>query len=401
MAFIGFLPGFPWYVLVPMGAALFYIARKLQLKQASAFAAKLAKETERRQTQGGPVADISPVVPLDPLSLELGFALIPRVDKEKGAELLERITRIRRESALDMGLVVPPIRIIDNMQLSPNEYCFKIKGAAVGSSRIRMGWYMCMNTGAVTEEIAGEPTTDAAFGLPAIWVSEVDRERAERAGYAVVDPPTIIATHLTELIKSHAAEILGRQEIQSIVDTLKKEYPAVVEEVTKLFNMGEIQKVMQGLLREQVSIRNMVAIFETLADFGPVTKKTDILVEKVRQALARQICLQYADENRTMHVLTIAPDFLQKLVASRVDTVNGPIGGLEPALQHEWIAAVSASVASVQGKGFMPVILCPEEARILVKVSTEREMPNLVVLSVPEIVNDIKLDNLGEIKVGV
>ena len=165
--------------------------------------------------------------------------------------------------------------------------------------------------------------------------------------------------------------------------------------------MGEIQKVMQGLLREQVSIRNMVAIFETLADFGPVTKKTDILVEKVRQALARQICLQYADENRTMHVLTIAPDFLQKLVASRVDTVNGPIAGLEPALQHEWIAAVSASVASVQGKGFMPVILCPEEARILVKVSTEREMPNLVVLSVPEIVNDIKLDNLGEIKVGV
>ena len=152
-----------------------------------------------------------------------------------------------------------------------------------------MGWYMCMNTGAVTEEISGEPTTDPAFGLPAIWVSEVDRERAERAGYAVVDPPTIIATHLTELIKSHAAEILGRQEIQSIVDTLKKEYPAVVEEVTKLFNMGEIQKVMQGLLREQVSIRNMVAIFETLADFGPVTKKTDILVEKVRQALARQI----------------------------------------------------------------------------------------------------------------
>lgn len=401
MAFIGFLPGFPWYVLVPMGAALFYIARKLQLKQAKAFAAKLAKETERRQTQGGPVADISPVVPLDPLSLELGFALIPLVDKEKGAELLERITRIRRESALDMGLVVPPIRIIDNMQLSPNEYCFKIKGAAVGSSRIRMGWYMCMNTGSVTEEIAGEPTTDPAFGLPAIWVSEVDRERAERAGYAVVDPPTIIATHLTELIKSHAAEILGRQEIQSIVDTLKKEYPAVVEEVTKLFNMGEIQKVMQGLLREQVSIRNMVAIFETLADFGPVTKKTDILVEKVRQALARQICLQYADENRTMHVLTIAPDFLQKLVASRVDTVNGPLAALEPAVQHEWIAAVSASVAAAQGKGFMPVILCPEEARILVKVGTEREMPNLVVLSVPEIVNDIKLDNLGEIKVGV
>ena len=400
MALIGFLPGFPWYVLIPIGAALFYIGRKLKIKQENAFAAQLAKEAERRQTQGGSAADMSPVVPLDPLSLELGFALIPLVDKEKGAELLERITRIRREGALDMGLVVPPIRIIDNMQLSPNEYCFKIKGAAVGSSIIRMGWYMCMNTGAVTEEIQGEAAVDPAFGLPAIWIPEEDREKAERSGYAVVDPPTIIATHLTELIKAHAAEILGRQEIQAIVDTLKKEYPAVVEEVTKIFNMGEIQKVMQGLLREQVSIRNMVAIFETLADFGPVTKKTDVLVEKVRQALARQICLQYSDENRLMHVLTVEPDFLQKLVASRVDTVNGPVAALEPAEQGAWIAALSASMAAAQGKGFMPVILCPEEARILIKSSTEREIPGLVVLSVPEIVNDIKLENLGEIKVG-
>ena len=400
MGLIGFLPGFPWYVLIPMGAALFYIGRKLKLQQEKSFAAKLAKETERRQTQGGSTADISPVVPLDPLSLELGFALIPLVDKEKGAELLERITRIRRESALDMGLVVPPIRIIDNMQLGPNEYCFKIKGATVGSSVIRMGWYMCMNTGAVTEEIKGEPTSDPAFGLPAVWVSENEREQAERAGYAVVDPPTIIATHLTELIKAHAAEILGRQEVQSIVDTLKKEFPAVVEEVTKIFNTGAIQKVLQGLLREQVSIRNMVVIFETLADFGPVTTQTDVLVEKVRQALGRQICLQYADENRIMHVLTVEPGFLQKLVAGRVNTVNGPISALEPADQHNWIAAVSAAVAAAQGKGFMPVILCPEESRILIKASTEREMPNLVVLSVPEIVNDIKLENLGEIKVG-
>lgn len=400
MGLIGFLPGFPWYVLIPMGAALFYIGRKLKLQKEKSFAAKLAKETERRQTQGGSAADISPVVPLDPLSLELGFALIPLVDKEKGAELLERITRIRRESALDMGLVVPPIRIIDNMQLGPNEYCFKIKGATVGSSVIRMGWYMCMNTGAVTEEIKGEPTSDPAFGLPAVWVSENEREQAERAGYAVVDPPTIIATHLTELIKAHAAEILGRQEVQSIVDTLKKEFPAVVEEVTKIFNTGAIQKVLQGLLREQVSIRNMVVIFETLADFGSVTTQTDVLVEKVRQALGRQICLQYSDENRIMHVLTVEPAFLQKLGASRVNTVSGPVAALEPADQHNWIAAVSASVAAAQGKGFMPVILCPEESRILIKASTEREMPNLVVLSVPEIVNDIKLENLGEIKVG-
>ncbi len=400
MALIGLLPGFPWYILVPMGVMLFFIGRRLQRLQTISFENRMAKEREKQQTQGSSIAEISPVVPLDPLSLELGLALIPLVDKEKGAELLERVTRIRREFALDLGLVVPRIRITDNMHIDHNAYSFKVKGIEVGSSHIRMGWYMCMNTGTVIEELQGETTTDPAFGLPAIWVSEDDRERAERAGYAVVDPPTIIATHLTELIKAHAAEILGRQEVQSIVDTLKKEYPTAVEEAMKVFSVGEIQKVLQGLLREQVSIRNMVVIFETLADFGSITKKPEILIEKVRQALGRQICLQYADENKTLHILTVSQGFLQKLVESRVDTVNGPIAALDPILQREWISALSTSVALSQGKGYMPIILCPEEARALVKASTEREMPNLVVISVPEITNDIKLENLGEIKVG-
>ncbi len=400
MALMGLVPGFPWYILTPIGVALFFIGRRLQSLEKASFEAKLNKEKEMQQTQGTPIAEISPVVPLDPLSLELGLALIPLVDKEKGAELLERVTRIRREFALDLGLVVPRIRITDNMHIEPNAYSFKVKGIEVGSSRIRMGSYMCMNTGTVSEELQGESTTDPAFGLPAIWVSEADKDRAERAGYAVVDPPTIIATHLTELIKAHAAEILGRQEVQSIVDTLKKEYPTAVEEATKIFTIGEIQKVLQGLLREQVSVRNMVVIFETIADFGAVTKKADILVEKVRQALGRQICLQYADENKTLHVITVAQDFLQKLIESKVETVNGPIAALDPMLQRAWITALSSSVALSQGKGYMPIILCPEEARALVKASTEREMPNLVVISVPEITNDIKLENLGEIKVG-
>ncbi len=400
MALIGFLPGFPWYILLPMGVSLFLIGRRLQTLQRISFENRLNKEKEKQQTQGSAIAEISPIVPLDPLSLELGLALIPLVDKEKGAELLERVTRIRREFALDLGLVVPRIRITDNMHIDHNAYSFKVKGIEVGSSHIRMGWYMCMNTGTVTEELQGEVTSDPAFGLPAIWVSEDDRERAERAGYAVVDPPTIIATHLTELIKAHAAEILGRQEVQSIVDTLKKEYPTAVEEAMKLFTVGEIQKVLQGLLREQVSIRNMVAIFETIADFGPITKKPEILIEKVRQALGRQICLQYADESKTLHILTVSQGFLQKLIESRIDTVNGPIAALDPVLQREWISALSTSVALSQGKGYMPIILCPEEARALVKASTEREMPSLVVISVPEITNDIKLENLGEIKVG-
>jgi flagellar biosynthesis protein FlhA len=396
---IAVLPGFPWYVLIPMAAGLAYVGRRLQKAESATFKTKMEKaEQKEKQKTGESPADMSPVVPLDPLSLELGYGLIPLVDKDKGAELLERVTRIRRESALDLGLVVPRIRIIDNMRLEPSEYCFKIKGVEVARGRIRMGWYLGINPGGVTEDLPGEKTTDPTFGLPAIWIAEEHRERAERAGYTVVDPPSIIATHLTEIIKRHASEILGRQEVQSIIDTIKKDYPAVVEEVMKSCSLGEIQKVLQGLLREQVSVRNMVVILETLADFRPITKDTTILVEKVRQSLSRQICLQYVDDGKTLHVLTVEPPLVQKIVESRVDTVNGPIAALEPAVQRAWIRALSRSVASVQQAGYLPIILCPEEARILIKSSTEREIPDLVVLSVPEISNDVKVEAIGEIK---
>jgi len=396
---IAFLPGFPWYVLIPLAGALWWVGRRLHKAEASSFKKSLEKaEQKEKEKTGENPADISPVVPLDPLSLELGYGLIPLVDKDKGAELLERVTRIRRESALDLGLVVPRIRIIDNMRLEPSEYCFKIKGVEVARGRIRMGWYLGINPGGVTEDLPGEKTTDPTFGLPAIWIAEENRERAERAGYTVVDPPSIIATHLTEIIKRHASSILGRQEVQSIVDAIRKDYPAVVDEVMKLCSLGEIQKVLQGLLREQVSIRNMVVILETLADYRPVTKDSTILIEKVRQSLARQICLQYVDDARTLHVLTIEPALVQKIVESRVDTVNGPIAALEPAEQRSWIRSLTRSVSSVQQAGYLPIILCPEEARILVKSSTEREVSDLVVLSVPEIANDIKVEAIGEIK---
>ncbi len=399
MAVIGILPGFPWYVLIPMGGSLIYLGWRFTSLEKAAAQRLQAKDKEKQKASSSP-SGISPVVPLDPLSLELGFAIIPLLDETKGGDLKERIGRIRSELGLDLGLVVPPIRMLDNIALEPNEYSFKIRGVEVDRGRLRMGWYMCMNTGGVSEEIPGEKTTDPAFGLPAIWITEDNREKAERAGYAVVDPPTIIATHLTEMIKSRAAEILGRQDVQSILDTLKKDYPSVVEETVKAFTTGEIQKVMQGLLREQVSVRNTVAILETMCDFASVTKKADILVEKVRQRLGRQICQQYIDDKKTLHVITIEPSFLERLAASRVDTVNGPVAALEPVDHRNWISSLSASIASVQDKGYMPIILCPEAVRILVKASTEREMPNLVVLSVPEIDKEIRVESLGEIKVG-
>ncbi|HPA11244.1 MAG TPA: flagellar biosynthesis protein FlhA [Treponemataceae bacterium] len=399
LAIIAFLPGFPWYVLLPLAGLLVFTGYRLKKGQERDFRNTLRSEEEKqKQKTGESPADISPVVPLDPLSLELGYGLIPLVDKDKGAELLERVTRIRRESALDLGLVVPRIRIIDNMRLEPSEYCFKIKGVEVARGKIRMGSYLGINPGGTLEDIPGEKTTDPTFGLPAVWISDENRERAERAGYTVVDPPSIIATHLTEIIKRHAAEILGRQEVQSIVDAIKKDYPSVVDEVIKLCSIGEIQKVLQCLLREQVSIRNMVVILETIADYRPITKDTTVLVEKVRQSLARQICLQYVDENTMLHVLTVQPELIQKIVDSRVDTVNGPIAALEPVVQRTWIRSVSHAVSSAQQAGYVPVILCPEEARILVKNSTEREIPDLVVLSVPEIANDIRVEAIGEIR---
>jgi flagellar biosynthesis protein FlhA len=367
---------------------------------------KVAEAAAKNRTQtGGSPEDVSPVVPLDPLSLELGYALIPLVDKEKGAELLERVTRIRREAALDLGLVVPRIRIIDNMTLEPSEYCFKIRGIEAGRSKIRLGYYMCMNTGNVTEEIKGDKTKDPAFGMPAVWIPEDRRVEAERAGYAVVDPPTIIATHLTEIIRSHAAEILGRQEVSAIITKIKETNSVVVEEVLTncKFTYGEIEKVLQSLLREQVSIRNMVIILETLANFGPITHNTWVLVEKVREALGLQICLQYADSDHRLRVMNLAQDLSEKLLEHKVEPPDGsqPFVALDPVDGRKWIKTVSDAFAAMQNRNYQPLILCAAEVRQLVKTSTERELPGLVVLSINEVMaagNSISLEVLGDIK---
>ena len=407
LAVMGVLPGFPHIVLFIIAFVLAAVGWRIV--KAERLYKQTAKEKQAAQKQGGQQqrggggepaqGEIAPIVPLDPLSLELGYALIPLVDKDKGAELLERITRIRREAALDLGLVAPRIRIIDNMRLEPSEYCFKIKGVEVARGKIRMGWYLGINPGGVSEEIPGERTVDPTFGLPAVWISEENRDRAERAGYTVVDPPAIIATHLTEVIKKHAAEILGRQEVQGIMDALRKDFPAVIDEAAKVCSLGEVQKVLQGLLREQVSIRNTIVILETLADFRPITSDVSILVEKVRQALGRQICLQYADENKTLHVLTVEPSLAQKIVESRIDTVNGPMAALEPSEQRIWIRSLIQAVTTMQKSGFLPIVLAPEaSARILIKNSTDREIPDLVVLSIPEISKDIQVEVIGEIK---
>src|SRR5574344_1079588 len=395
-------------LLVLMGAAFFYIGYRIAQsqkqekvkKEAAAAAAK-----GKKQTGGGP-ADTDTVAPLDTLSLELGYALIPLVDKEKGAELLERITRIRRESALDMGLIVPPIRIVDNMTLDPNEYSFKIRGIEAGRSKIRLGYYMCMHTGNVLEQMQGEKTKDPAFGMPAIWVPEEKRAEAEKNGYAVVDPPTIIATHLTEIIRSHAADILGRQEVSAILTKIKETNPVVVDEVLTncKYTYGEIEKVLQGLLREQVSIRNIVVILETLANYGMYPHNSWILIEKVREALGLQICLQYVDSDKKLSVLQLSQSTSEKILQHQVEPKDGaqPFVAFDPVDGRKWISTVSASIASVREKKYLPIILCAPEVRQLVKSSIDRELPGTVVISISEVMaagNNINLEILGEINV--
>ena len=400
------LPGFPWYVLIPLAilSGLYAFQLNRSKKKEASFNEMMAKTGEGARKAKEESTDIPQMEPPDQLSLELGFGLIPLVDKDKGAELLERMQGMRRQIALDMGIVIPKIRIIDNMLLGSSEYCFKIRGVDVGKSIIRIGSYLCINPGSAKEELAGEKTKDPAFGLPAVWITEDKRDEAERSGYTVVDPPSIIATHLTEIIKRHAAELLGRQETKAIIDGLSKDYPAVVDEVLmgrdgKGLSMGNIQKVLQGLLKEQVSIRNMVSILEAVADFAPLTTDTRFLVEKARHALASQICHQYASEDRTLHVLTLDPSLEQRIVDSKVQDSSGDIfSAMEPALHNLWIRSVGKAVRAIHEQGYFPVVLCSFQARYLVKTALERELPEVAILSVSEIAQDYSVVSVGIIR---
>ena len=406
MAIMGFLPGMPWYVLIPLGGLSVWLGvRSQRLKAVQELAKKQAESAAagKTQTSQGP-ADVSPVVRLDPLSLEIGYALIPLVDNDKGAKLLERVTRIRREAALDLGLVVPSIRIVDNMTLDPNEYTFKIRGIEAGRSKLKMGFYMAINTGDIRDEVKGEATKDPAFGMDAIWIPEDKRADAERSGYAVVDPPTVIATHLTEIIRRNAAEILGRTEVKQIIDKVSETDKVVVDEVldTAKFTYGQIEKVLQNLLREQVSIRNIVLILETLANYSPSVGSW-ILTEKVREALGKQICLQYADENKKLRVMNLSQEYAELLLEKQVIPADGsrPVASFDQVDGRRWISDVSAAFAAMQERVYTPIILCPSEVRTLVKSSTERELPGVVVISIGEVVaagNSVSIEVLGEIK---
>lgn len=394
------------FILIPVAALFGFIGYRLvQKNEKQAQAAKMEENAKKSEKQTSP-ADSEQITMLDPLSLELGYGLIPLVDKEKGAELLERITRIRVETRYDIGLNIPSIRIVDNMSLEPNDYSFKIEGIEAGHATIRLGYLMCMDTGAVVEPLKGEKTKDPAFGMDAIWLPEEQRSEAENAGYVVVDPPTIISTHITEIIRSHAAQMLDRQAVSVILETVKKSNPVLVDEVlnTAKISYGVIEKVMQNLLEEKVSIRNYVKILETMANYASVSQNVWDLTAKVREALGLQICKQYADpQDNKLKVMRLSQPLSEMVAQYAYNPPDGskPYVSFDPVDRRKWITAISNSLARINQMGVMPIILCVSGIRQLVRSAIEREQPGVVVLSDMEIFeagNNISVEIIDEIR---
>jgi len=343
-----------------------------------------------------PAESVVPLLSYDPMELEIGFGLIPLVDVSQGGDLLERITMIRRHAARELGIVVPPIRVRDNLQLKPSTYVVKIYGLEVTRAEVMVSRLLAMNPGTAVSGIDGIPTTEPAFGLPALWVAESARGDAEMAGYTVIDPTSVIATHLTEIIKTHAPDLLGRQETSALLDNVKQHYPVVVDElIPNLLTVGEVQRVLQNLLRERIPIRNLLLILENLADGARASKDIDYLTEKVRAAMARHICAEYS-ENGLLSVITVDPR-LETLLGEAVRRGEDAYALLDPATVAKIYASLTKRITDAQQSGLQPIVLTSPGTRLALKRLTERAAPSLVVLSYSEIAPGLRVESIGQV----
>lgn len=340
--------------------------------------------------------NVNSLLQVDPIELEFGYGIIPLADVNQGGDLLDRVVMIRRQIALELGTVVPIIRLRDNIQLNPNQYIIKIKGIQVSEGEILFDHYMAMNPGYVEEEITGIPTFEPSFHLPAIWITEGQRERAESMGYTVVDPPSIIATHLTEIIRQYIAELLTRQDVQNLVNNLRETNPSLVEELMpKLMGIGEIQKVLQNLLKEGISIRDLLTIFETLADYAPTTRDTDILTEYARQSLKRAISNKFFPSHETTSVVTLDPKIEQEIMASVKQTEQGAYLTLDPERTKKIMASVGTEMQKLESIGKNPIIITSPIVRMYFKRLTEDYYRDLIVVSYNEIESNVELQSVG------
>jgi len=341
-----------------------------------------------------------PLLKVEPVELEIGYGLIPLVEEKQGGDLLERISTMRRTAALDMGLVVPPIRIRDNVALGAEGYSVRIKGVDVASGTVRVGKYLAINAAKVETGLDGEQVKDPSFGLPACWVGPEQREKAEQLGYTVVDLASVIATHLSEVVRAHADELLGRQDVQKLLDSVKATHPAVVEElVPHLLTLADVQKVLQGLLRERLPVRDLVTILETLSDTARVSRDIDTLIEAVRQGMKRQITKQIADANGTVRALTLEPRLEQRILDSIQRTDRGAQLVLEPRLGQQFFAALSREIEKILTQGISPVVLCSAGLRPFLRKLLEKALPQLAIVSYSELMPRIEVISVGIVNV--
>ncbi len=337
---------------------------------------------------------------VDPIELEFGYGIIPLADVNQGGDLLDRVVLIRRQIALELGCVVPIIRLRDNIQLNPNQYLVKIKGIPISEGEILFDHYMAMNPGYVEEEITGIPTFEPSFHLPAIWITENQRERAESLGYTVVDPPSIIATHLTEVIRSHIFELLTRQDVQNLINNIQEANGTLVQElVPKLLSVGEIQKVLQNLLKEGISIRDLITIFETLADYAPTTRDTDVLTEYVRQSLKRAISNKYFPSSEVTSVVTLDPKVEQDIMGSVKQTEQGAYLTLDPEKTRDIMSSVEEEIQKLENIGKNPIIITSPIVRMYFKKLTQDYFKDLIVISYNEIESNVELQSVGMVTV--
>lgn len=402
LAFFAIVPGLPGIPFSVLAVLCFFIGRAL--KQGTAATAAQEAKTEKSVQQQQKKKATSPenivsLLQVDPMELEIGYSLIPLVDTGQGGDLLDRIVMIRRQCALELGLVVPTIRIRDNIQIKPNAYIIKLKGVEIAKGELMLDHYLAMNSGTVFEEVPGIETTEPAFGLPALWIPESEREQAELNGYTVVDAVSVLATHLTEVIKSHAAEILGRQEAQNLVDNLKKTNKALVEEVVSdLLTVGEVQKVLQNLLAERISIRDMETIFEVLSDYARATKDTEILTEYVRHAMARQIT-QANVQNGQLPCVTLDPALENRIAGGVQRTDRGSYVSLDPDSMKKLIDSLNNELQKLTNMGYQPIVLTSPAVRLYFRKLVERSVPGIIVLSQAEIEQNVEIQILGVVKI--
>ncbi|MBR1865029.1 MAG: flagellar biosynthesis protein FlhA [Lachnospiraceae bacterium] len=387
-------------IYLGIGLASIVIGRLIEHSQEVESIEEEVKEEEVQADEIRRHENVNALLQVDPIELEFGYGIIPLADVNQGGDLLDRVVMIRRQIALELGAVVPIIRLRDNIQLNPNQYIIKIKGIQISEGEILFDHYMAMNPGYVEEEITGIPTFEPSFHLPAIWITEAQRERAESMGYTVVDPPSIIATHLTEIIKEHLDELLTRQDVQNLINNVKENNTTLVDElVPKLLGAGEIQKVLQNLLAEGISIRDLVTIFETLADYAASTRDTDVLTEYVRQRLKRAISNTYFSDGDMTTVVTLDPKIEQDIMNSVKQTEQGTYITLDPAETKNILNSVETEMKKLENQGKAPIIITSPIVRMYFKKLTRDYFKDLIVISYNEIESDVELQSIGVVTV--